>query len=643
MLNLSNVKIRTKLAMMLFLPIMGVIFFSASGMIDRNKVKGDMKTILLLSQFSVKSSNLIDETQKERGATAGFVGSKGKKFKSELTNQRLETDKKKNELKAFLNNADMNTLDNRFKSALNKSLQLLTEIERIRKSVSSFNISANKAIGYYTKLNGQFLNMISYIPHLCREGTIATHMSAYVNFLMAKERAGIERAVLANTFAADKFSEGMFQRFNELVITQNTYIDVFLTLTSKEENNFYKSKMKDKAVNETDRMRKVTFEKGEEGNFGVDPVHWFNMQTKKINLLKNVEDELSKNLNKHSEMLLGEAGNALLMFIIITSIIIAVAFILSILILRSITHPLKTALNAMNDIAEGEGDLTRRLNDSGKDEVAMLASGFNKFAGKIEDLIVDIILSAQNLSNSIEEIAKGNEALSSRTSQQASSLEEIASTVEETNATTKQNTNNAAEANKLSENSYQMAEEGGRISNEAVNGINEINDVSKKIGDITNVINEISFQTNLLALNAAVEAARAGEAGRGFAVVAGEIRNLAQRSGNAAKEIEELIKDTIEKIATGSGLVNKSGESLNEIIKGIGEVNRIVNEITAASKEQEQGIEQLNLAVTEMDNMTQHNASLVEQTASASEEMSGQAQDLIKLTQSFQVNKDRII
>jgi len=246
-------------------------------------------------------------------------------------------------------------------------------------------------------------------------------------------------------------------------------------------------------------------------------------------------------------------------------------------------------------------------------------------------------MASQNLVRAVEEIASGNENLSQRTSEQASSLEEIAATVEETNASTRQNAGNAKEANSLAENSSKLAVDGGRVVEQAVLSIGEINNSSKKISEIITMINEISFQTNLLALNAAVEAARAGEQGRGFAVVAGEVRNLAQRSAGAAKEIGTLIKDSIDKIDDGTDLVNKSGDALKEIIISAKQVKDIIAEIAASSDEQSRGIDQITTAVNEMDNMTQQNAALVEETAAASEEMSNQAQELLSMVQKFKI------
>ncbi len=317
---------------------------------------------------------------------------------------------------------------------------------------------------------------------------------------------------------------------------------------------------------------------------------------------------------------------------------IIVGFIITVLLSSSVSKPVNKGLLFANRLADG--DFTERIDLDQRDELGMLGKALNKAADDLEKTISEIIVGMQNLTQAVQEISSGNENLSQRTSEQASSLEEIASTIEESSATINQNADNSREANKLSQNTSVIAQEGGRVMDDAVMAINEINVSSKKIADIITVINDISFQTNLLALNAAVEAARAGEQGRGFAVVAGEVRNLAQRSGNAAKEIAELIKDSLTKVDKGTELANKSGESLKEIISSIESVTRFVSEIAASSDEQKQGTAQINTAVAELDSMTQQNASLVEETASASEEMANQAQELLALMEKFKIRQN---
>ncbi|MBN1498675.1 MAG: PAS domain-containing protein [Spirochaetes bacterium] len=290
-----------------------------------------------------------------------------------------------------------------------------------------------------------------------------------------------------------------------------------------------------------------------------------------------------------------------------------------------------------------EGDLSIEIEESMKDRddvIGKVANAVDSMVKQLTGVIGNIVNSAQNLAQAVEQISSGNQNLSQRTSEQASALEEIASTIEESAATIKQNADNAQEANVRAAQTNTQAQEGGQVTTNAIDAIYEINDSSKKIGEIISVINEISFQTNLLALNAAVEAARAGEQGRGFAVVAGEVRNLAQRSSSAAKQIEVLIKDSLEKVSKGTDLAGKSGKSLETIIESVKTVNQLITEISAASEEQRQGMDQISNAIIEMDTMTQQNASLVEETAAASEEMANQAQELLEMVQQFRFTEE---
>jgi len=329
-------------------------------------------------------------------------------------------------------------------------------------------------------------------------------------------------------------------------------------------------------------------------------------------------------------------------------VVVAVGGVISIVILvvalffgKSLALPVIESAGVANKLADG--DLTGRIDlkyEKRNDEVGTLVRSINAANENLERMISSIVDSMQSLYGATEQINQGNQNLSQRTTEQASSLEEIASTIEETTATISQNTENARHANTTSIASSEFAEKGGELVNSAVATINEISESSKKIGEIISVINEIAFQTNLLALNAAVEAARAGEQGKGFAVVAGEVRNLAQRSGGAAKEIGALIRESVEKIEKGTEEANNSGEAINEIIKSVRNVNQLISEITAASDEQKSGIDQINTAVMELDNMTQQNAALVEETASASEEMASQAQNLMAQVKMFKISSD---
>ena len=235
------------------------------------------------------------------------------------------------------------------------------------------------------------------------------------------------------------------------------------------------------------------------------------------------------------------------------------------------------------------------------------------------------------------EISQGNVDLSQRTEEQASSLQQTASSMEQLTSTVKQTADNAQQATRLSHTAHEEATKGGEVVGKTIEAMSEINAASKKIADIIGVIDEIAFQTNLLALNAAVEAARAGEQGRGFAVVAAEVRNLAQRSATAAKEIKGLINDSVEKVNHGTQLVDTSGQSLEEILNAVKKVNDIIAEIATASQEQSAGIDQINKAITQMDEVTQQNAALVEQAAAGSESLNDQAINLNQMMTVFKL------
>ena len=287
--------------------------------------------------------------------------------------------------------------------------------------------------------------------------------------------------------------------------------------------------------------------------------------------------------------------------------------------------------------ALAHGDLSKKIERDYNGSFGKLKDDANSTVDKLIDILSGISEAANAVSCGADEIAQGNSDLSQRTEEQASSLEETASSMEEMTSVVKQSSQNAQQANDLSTEAWGIAERGGEVVSRAVRAMEEINQSSKKISDIIGVIDEIAFQTNLLALNAAVEAARAGEQGRGFAVVAGEVRNLAQRSAGAAKEIKELIRDSVAKVQDGSDLVNQSGETLEGIVESVQKVSKMIGDITSAAVEQTSGIEQVNTAVAQMDEMTQQNAALVEQASAAGEALSEQARQLMNLITFFNI------
>ncbi|MGD8567887.1 MAG: methyl-accepting chemotaxis protein [Gammaproteobacteria bacterium] len=307
-------------------------------------------------------------------------------------------------------------------------------------------------------------------------------------------------------------------------------------------------------------------------------------------------------------------------------------------LLDTVVTPLKEITSTMSSLANG--DLTNTMDGNYQGDFGAMVGAVNATLNNLVDVVSRIRQSSGNIASASSEIAQGNADLSQRTEEQASSLEETASSMEELTSTVKQNADNARQANQLAAGARDEAEKGGEVVGNAVSAMSEINEASNKIADIISVIDEIAFQTNLLALNAAVEAARAGEQGRGFAVVATEVRNLAQRSAGAAKEIKALINDSVKKVEDGSRLVDQSGKTLVEIVSSVKKVSDIVAEIAAASQEQSAGIEQVNKAVVQMDEVTQQNGALVEEAAAASASLDEQAKALDNLVSFFKVGEN---
>ncbi|WBS02071.1 methyl-accepting chemotaxis protein [Pseudoduganella sp. SL102] len=303
-----------------------------------------------------------------------------------------------------------------------------------------------------------------------------------------------------------------------------------------------------------------------------------------------------------------------------------------------VAKPLREAVDVARTVAGG--DLTRQIVVRSRDETGELMMALKDMMASLQSLVAQVRAGTETISTASGQIAAGNQDLSSRTEQQASSLEETASSMEQLTSTVRQNADNARQANGLAQSASGIAVRGGQVVGEVVGTMASINAASQRIVEIIGTIDSIAFQTNILALNAAVEAARAGEQGRGFAVVASEVRSLAHRSAAAAKDIKQLIGDSVARVDAGSRLVDEAGNTMREIVTSIARVSEIVSEITAASNEQSAGIEQVNEAVVQMDQATQQNAALVEESAAAAEAMQQQAARLAELVATFRVNAD---
>jgi len=335
--------------------------------------------------------------------------------------------------------------------------------------------------------------------------------------------------------------------------------------------------------------------------------------------------DLVKTSSRHAEIaLIGFGACALILGVLMSNWLV-----------RSITSPLKRAVEASNRIARF--DLTERIETHDRDETGQLLHALAGMQAALQSLVTQVRQTTEGINTASTEIADGNLDLSARTEEAASSLQQTAASIEEMHGTVQQSAQSAQQANQLASSAALVAERGGQVVSQVIETMEDIQSSSQKIADIIGVIDGIAFQTNILALNAAVEAARAGEQGRGFAVVAAEVRSLAQRSAVAAKEIKSLIGSSVEKVTAGTGLVGEAGKTIGEVVASVKRTSSIVAEISIAASEQSQGIGQVNAAVSQLDQVTQQNAALVEQSTAAAESLKHQARQLTEMVRRFRV------
>ncbi|MEQ6433775.1 methyl-accepting chemotaxis protein [Comamonas sp. w2-DMI] len=348
--------------------------------------------------------------------------------------------------------------------------------------------------------------------------------------------------------------------------------------------------------------------------------------------------ELQERLKQQAEQA-GESlrGRAYWIIGVVCGLIVLLGLTAGVLMMRSITHPLNEAVALADKIAEG--DLTATVRNDRHDELGLLLRALNAMTERLRTVVGEVRQGVESVSTASGEIATGNQDLSARTEQTAANLEETAASMEQLTATVTQSADTARQANQLAATAAQAAEQGGHVVQQVVHSMQQITDSSRKIADIIGVIDGIAFQTNILALNAAVEAARAGEQGRGFAVVAGEVRALAGRSAEAAKEIKLLITTSVDNVQSGSQQVEQAGRSMDEIVSSVRRVSDLIGEITASSSEQRDGINQVNQAVSNLDQMTQQNAALVEESSAAAMALQEQASRLSQVVSVFRTGQ----
>ncbi|MDP2489856.1 methyl-accepting chemotaxis protein [Vibrio splendidus] len=629
-MNLTDMSFKQKIIALLTLPILGFLWLSVSAMSKGVETTSEMSSLNQLTRLSVVYSELVHELQKERGMTAGFIGSQGTKFVSELRAQRTSADNRRNQRIEYWQSAE---IDLPQISRLNTEIsQSLNQITSIRNRVDSQSIPLSEALGYYTKLNAKLLSVSALIAELSSDATITTETIAYYNFLQGKERAGIERAVLNNTFSKNEFGPGMLVKFISLVTEQNTYFSNFEVLGNPDNVRFFEQQLNDRSVAEVEKLRDVAESKM--SGFDVDPVYWFAQSTARIVQLKKTENELADSLIALTDQKTQQAQSAMMGSIMMFVVITLFATFISFKAITDLTTRVKDLTRVLSKVRH-DNDLTVRATYEGNSELGQISSSLNETLEKFSGVIDSLSQSSLTLASAAEETAQTCQYNSNTLVEQqdqigliATATEELSATVSEVAAKTQQTASSAKLADEQSQaglstvqHSYQSIETLASEINGLAEKITHLHESSNNINSVIDVIKSVADQTNLLALNAAIEAARAGEQGRGFAVVADEVRTLAQRTQESTLEIEGFISSLQSDVQTAFNVIDNSKKMSSRAVEDSRGVEQTLQDISGAVSEIFSMTEQIATATEEQAVVTQdiaQNVVAVEQKSTES-------------------------
>lgn len=697
--SFNNLRVSVRLMLATTVPVVGLILFASLNMVERYRAAVEMEHVRSLAVLAPHLSGLAHELQKERGRSAGFLGSRGAKFTKEIKAQRNDTDAQFVRTKNALNGFDFSFYPAELVKQSKIAREQLSQLNKKRAEVDQFSLTVPQMAKYYTGTIMSLLSVVEQIQHSSTNDKISKSIAAYASFLQGKERAGRERAMGAAGFGAGEFSPKIYNNMVRYIEGQDLFFTAFKQSAGIEKAQLFDATLQGKAVDGVAQMRSIALNSHQTGSLGTVTVEeWFKTITDKINLMKAIEDNVAQSLVATATDIQTQAWAEFRLNGVITAVLLLMTMLFSYIVIKSVVGPMGNLVGAMQQLADGDesveitgaergdelgtmakamgvfqqnaeekkeleasqqqsaqqtldaisvigdalanlakGHLYTRIDDGLTAQFQQLGTDFNETARQLQETVSQVASSTSSMRSGTHEIAQASDDMARRTENQAATLEQTAAAIDEITSTVKKTAQSAKQASEIVSKAKHEAGTGGQIVRQAIDAMTSIERSSKEVGDIIGVIDEIAYQTNLLALNAGVEAARAGDAGRGFAVVASEVRALAQRSAGAAKEIKSLISESAKQVEHGVSLVQSSGSALETIVGEVTNVVELVNEITSSAQAQAVGIDEINAAISQLDQVTQQNAAMVEQATAASRELAVQGDDLAGIVQHFRM------
>ena len=659
-----NLGITQKLALLICPPIIGVLIGGSLLIKEEWRSYQNLNVLMHLTELAQTNSNLVHQLQKERGMSAGYIGSQGQSFKTQLVSQRTlvnqNIEKLNQKISSTYYSSDINY-------HLNNTKQSLLKINQIRQEVDSLNISVKDQVGYYSALNQQLLSVVDDIAKLAQDHSIAIHVAAFSSYIQMKERAGIERAVLSSAFGQQHVTNAKFAKFLTLKAEQQSLKDRFIALSSNDvASNFRNELSASSAVRNVETLRAIMSHMDLKKISATAPETWFKAATGRIDLLRAFEETLANNIIKLTHQKLESAETFLIVGIAMMSLLLVIILVLTMSVagyLRSTIKQLsRNIANAGNNL-----DLTIRVNDSAQDELGELSRAFNCMMNEFEKILINTKASSALISEAVSHINLASEEMQTDVIKGQLQAEQVAAAMTEMSATVSQIASNAADAAQASSEAAQEAKEGNTEVAKTDKSIHElsdemnaaslaINNLDKEIHGIVGVLDVISGiaeQTNLLALNAAIEAARAGETGRGFAVVADEVRSLAQRAKSSTADIKNMTdrlqcgaEEAVQAMSRGLDKATKSvedvqmaGEDLLKIVEFVGTIDEMNVQIATATDQQSAVTEEVSNNAIEINTLYSNSNVISEKIICLNNELAEASLQLDKRVSQFKLSQ----